>query len=226
MLQYIFFLQQAFFFRCCISSASDVVIVFFLLVAADSPRYCSECVLNVTVDILMLQFIYFFVYCISCSFDVLIAFFVCFTKFFSFVLPAFFVCYIRYPSMLDSIFPCCSWGGGAAFFFSSSFSVWGVLLVAAFGASRTVYMITSTTRDLAPNKDLLSCIRGLLEDHFSCIKVINVSRTCNLSVHETAKIGMRWDLDQSSVRSDPLPEFVNVIVACDLAELTLSNIRP
>jgi hypothetical protein len=53
--------------------------------------------------------------------------------------------------------------------------------------------ITSTTRDLAPNGVLFRCICDLLEDHFSCIKVINVPHTCSSSAHEIAKIGMSWD---------------------------------
>ena len=49
--------------------------------------------------------------------------------------------------------------------------------------------------------------------------VKHVSRSCNFAAHELAKLGRCRDPDHPSVWMDPLPEFVNVILARDLAEL-------
>jgi len=48
--------------------------------------------------------------------------------------------------------------------------------------------------------------------------VYNVPRSCNSSAHELASMGMSWDPGQSWIWTDPLPKFVNVFVAHDLAE--------
>lgn len=86
--------------------------------------------------------------------------------------------------------------------------------------------IMSDSRDLALGGVLFCSIRDLLHDHFFCNKTINFPRMCNLSAHEIAKLALSLDPGQSFVWSDPLPEFVFVMVARDLAELSFINTRP
>jgi len=86
--------------------------------------------------------------------------------------------------------------------------------------------ITSQDRDLAPCGVLFRSIRELLRDHFICNKIVNISRSCNSSAHEIAKLALSWDPGQSNVWTDPLPEFVNSLVTRDIVEFTSINERP
>ena len=65
----------------------------------------------------------------------------------------------------------------------------------------------------------------LLADHFRCDCIRNIPRSCNSVAHEIARLDMSWDPGQSVVWLDPLPKFVNILVAHDLAEQSSLNIR-
>jgi hypothetical protein len=86
-------------------------------------------------------------------------------------------------------------------------------------------LITSS-RDLAPEGALFIGIREFLADQFICNSIQNVPHSCNSIAHEIAKMGMSWDPGQSVVWTDPLPEFVNTLVARDLAEHLVISIGP
>ena len=86
--------------------------------------------------------------------------------------------------------------------------------------------ILSQRRDLAPGGVLFRSIRELLQDRFVCNKVIAIPRSCNSSAHEIAKLALSWDLGQSNVWNDPLPDFVCTHVARDFGELASYNERP
>lgn len=59
--------------------------------------------------------------------------------------------------------------------------------------------ITSQARDLAPAGILFQSIRNLLHDQFYCNSILNISRSCNSSAHEIAKIALNWDPGQSVI---------------------------
>ena len=65
-----------------------------------------------------------------------------------------------------------------------------------------------------------------LLDHFICLKICNIPRSCNSSAHELAKRGMSWDPGQSYVWTDLLSEHVIGLAARDYAELESFTIRP
>jgi len=57
----------------------------------------------------------------------------------------------------------------------------------------------------------VSC-SGVSESYFMIILfivIVNVPQSYNSSAHEIAKLAFSWDLGQSNVWHDPLPEFVN-----------------
>jgi hypothetical protein len=83
--------------------------------------------------------------------------------------------------------------------------------------------LITNSRDLAPEGALSRSIRDLLADQFRCDIIPNAPRSCNSVAHEIVKVGMCWDLGQSDVWLDPLPQFVNSLVACDLAEQLVLN---
>ena len=85
--------------------------------------------------------------------------------------------------------------------------------------------LATNARDLAPGGVLFKGIRELLADQFRCDCVRNIPRSCNSVAHEIARLGMSWDPGQSVVWLDPLPKFVNILVAHDLAEQSSLNIR-
>jgi hypothetical protein len=104
-----------------------------------------------------------------------------------------------------------------------------------YGISRTIVETDSTllrewlitdSRDLAPERVLLRGIRELLTDEFSCVCIRSVPRSCNVVAHEVAKLSMNWDLGQSDVWLDPILEFVNSLVARNLAEHMVLNEGP
>jgi hypothetical protein len=78
--------------------------------------------------------------------------------------------------------------------------------------------LATNTRDLAPEGVLFKGIQELLADQFRCDCVPNIPCSCNLVAHEIARLGMSWDLGQSIVWLNSLPEFLNILVARDLAE--------
>jgi hypothetical protein len=86
--------------------------------------------------------------------------------------------------------------------------------------------ITRNVRDLAPEGVPFTGIRELLADHFRCDSIRNIPCSCNSVAHEIAKVGLSWDPGQSFVWLDPLPEFVNTLVARYLAEHLVSITRP
>lgn len=72
--------------------------------------------------------------------------------------------------------------------------------------------ITSYSRELSAGGVLFRSVREFLTDQFICTKILIVPQSCNSSTHEIARIAMSWDPGQSSVWSDPLPEFVDSVV--------------
>jgi hypothetical protein len=72
--------------------------------------------------------------------------------------------------------------------------------------------ITSNTREKRPSTGeggvLYNCICELFYDYFRCTKILNITRFCNSSANKISKVAMSWDMGQSSVWSDPLPNFV------------------
>ena len=85
--------------------------------------------------------------------------------------------------------------------------------------------LITNSRDLATEGALFRSIRDLLADQFRCDCVRNIPRSCNSVAHEIARLDMSWDPGQSVVWLDPLPKFVNILVAHDLAEQSSLNIR-
>ena len=86
--------------------------------------------------------------------------------------------------------------------------------------------LITNSRDLATEGALFRSIRDLLADQFRCDIIRNVPRSCNSVAHEITKVGMCWDPEQSDVWLDLLPEFVNSLVARDLAEQLVLNPEP
>lgn len=50
------------------------------------------------------------------------------------------------------------------------------------------------------------------------VSVKFATRSCNYAAHEIAKFGRYRDPEHPAVWMDPLPDFVNLALACDLAE--------
>uniref|UniRef100_A0A0E0QH38 Uncharacterized protein n=1 Tax=Oryza rufipogon TaxID=4529 RepID=A0A0E0QH38_ORYRU len=50
---------------------------------------------------------------------------------------------------------------------------------------------------------------------FPNVKVSFAGHSCNRCAHDIARLSVSWDLGQMSVWADPLPEYVNVLVARD-----------
>jgi hypothetical protein len=86
--------------------------------------------------------------------------------------------------------------------------------------------LITDSHDFAREGVLLRGIRELLADQFSCVCIRSVPRSCNVVAHEVAKLSMNWDPGQSDVWLDPLPKFVNSLVARDLAEHMVLNEGP
>ena len=82
-----------------------------------------------------------------------------------------------------------------------------------------VKALQSTEHDQALGGVLFREAKFLMSTLFNSASVEHVSRSCNFAAHELAKLGRCRDPDHPSVWMDPLPEFVNVILARDLAEL-------
>jgi hypothetical protein len=78
--------------------------------------------------------------------------------------------------------------------------------------------LATNTRDLALEGVLFKGIWELLADQFRCDCVRNIPRSCNLVAHEIARLDMSRGPGQSMVWLDPLLEFLNILVAHDLAE--------
>lgn len=49
-------------------------------------------------------------------------------------------------------------------------------------------------------------------------EVLFIPWSCNLCAHEFDRMSLSWDSDQPCVWLDPLPEFVNSLVACDYTD--------
>jgi len=86
--------------------------------------------------------------------------------------------------------------------------------------------LITNSRDLEPEGALFRSIRDLLANQFRCDIIRNVPCSCNSVVHEITKVGMCWDIGQSDVWLDLPPEFVNSLVAHDLAEQLVLNPEP
>jgi len=69
-------------------------------------------------------------------------------------------------------------------------------------------------------------LREFLDVHFNRYTVSNVSRSCNSSLHEIAKLGLAWESGQSRFWLDDFPISVMNVVARECAELLATNIRP
>ena len=75
-----------------------------------------------------------------------------------------------------------------------------------------------TEHDQALGGVLFREAKFLMPTLFNSASVKHVSHSCNFAAHELAKLGRCRDPDHPNVWMDPLPEFVNVILARDLAE--------
>lgn len=78
--------------------------------------------------------------------------------------------------------------------------------------------LTSQAKDLAFGGNIFRFLHAYLFNHFRCLTICNVPRSCNSSAHELARKGLSWDPGQSNVWTDPLPEFVPGLAARDYAE--------
>ena len=68
--------------------------------------------------------------------------------------------------------------------------------------------------------------RDLLHEYFVCTDILSVPRTCNSVAHNLARVGLSWDSGEHHVWANPLPEFVNTLVARDLVEPVFPMERP
>ena len=86
--------------------------------------------------------------------------------------------------------------------------------------------LSSSSSDLGVGGSLFKDIREMIQDSFICSSICKIPRSCNSCAHDLAAMGKSWDPGQFHVWSDPLPEFVNVWAARDLAEQSSVNTRP
>jgi len=82
----------------------------------------------------------------------------------------------------------------------------------------TVKALQSNERNRSPASVLYKEARELISLCFDSVQVSHISRSCNRSAYELARLSLGWDLDQPHVWFDPLPSFVSKIVVCDCAE--------
>lgn len=75
--------------------------------------------------------------------------------------------------------------------------------------------LTSRNFECAPGGVVFRQIRALLQMDFPNVKVSFAGHSCNRCAHDIARLSVSWDLGQMSVWADPLPEYVNVLVARD-----------
>jgi hypothetical protein len=85
--------------------------------------------------------------------------------------------------------------------------------------------VTSTSHDLSVGRGLFQEIRNLIAEEFISLNVSKISRVCNVCAHELAHMGLSWDPGQFQVWAAPFPEFVNSLMARDLAEHLSVNAR-
>lgn len=77
--------------------------------------------------------------------------------------------------------------------------------------------LTSNAYDHAVGGVFFKEIKELML-HFDIVEIMFTPRLCNSVAHELARLGVRGDFDQFVVWTDPLPEFVMVLVDRDVAD--------
>ncbi|XP_039796349.1 uncharacterized protein LOC120661524 [Panicum virgatum] len=81
-----------------------------------------------------------------------------------------------------------------------------------------VKALKSKEHDQALGGVLFREAKFLIATLFNSVSVKFATRSCNYAAHELAKLGRYRDPEHPAVWMDPLPDFVNLALACDLAE--------
>ena len=66
------------------------------------------------------------------------------------------------------------------------------------------------------------CLNSFYPYKFNSFDVSYVPRSCNRYAHELVRMGMSWDPNQSYLRIDHLPDFVNILAVGDIRELSVT----